>query len=296
MIHQIVDLKHWAARFPLDAHLRDLDQQGAPDFWYSVPDDINSPADLALTEQWRLRMLSSTRVTRGVATDLLLPALGEPTNRACSKLAGLPYLRRGEWPRSASGDPMAFLGQLCLADSRDVLLADRRLLPGDVLLIFQTDPEGEVSSDEDGSPLHFIWQPLGIPTDELITADELWEPEWWFEPLHFHRYRTVEYPQLALEATHREKTISLSGLYAASKIGGSPVFQQDEPDAGAHGTYFASLHSVNPYGIDYPLINVATSPWGESSHSRKFFMLGDAGTLYLFAKGDGTIGWLMQCG
>lgn len=296
MIHEVVQSVSWVQRFPLAAHLQDLDKQGAPDFWYKVPDQIDSPRDLAYTEQWRQRAFPEANVQGGTSVDVFLPAFGEPANRACSKTAGLPYLRRGEWPHTKTGQPMAFLGQLCIADSRDVLPVGTEALPGDVLLIFQQDPDDCIWSESSGSPVHFIWQTLGIPESELLTEDEAWTPEWWFEPLHFHRYRTAEYRDVELQPSYRDKKVWLTGQYAATKLGGFPVWWQDEHEADGLGTYFACLHSINPSGMEYPLINVPESPWGEYSNGRKFFMLGDVGTLYLFAKGDGKIGWLMQCG
>lgn len=57
----------------------------------------------------------------------------------------------------------------------------------------------------------------------------------------------------------------------------------------------ARPRSINPAEDEYPFSNVPKPSWGSSPHAEGFLMLGDVGTLCLFAKGRGRVGWLMQC-
>jgi hypothetical protein len=298
MHHPSAEIAKWLAMFPLDDHIAKLKAQKAPDFWYNPPDDICSPRDLALTEQIRARAGVSA-AGGGVAVDVLLPALGEPPRRAVSKIGGLPYRPRGAWPQGSRGRPLSFLGQICLADSRDVLTVDRQALPGDVLLIFldeQDDGLDLIWSENEGARLHFEWQMLGIGDDQLVRPEEVPEQAVQWRPVYFERFRSREYegewPLMRLGNAQIEAPFR----YAASKIGGLPVWWQDESEADGLGAFFACLHSINPVEEVWPLANVEKSPWGGSPYDEGFLMLGDVGTLYLFAKGNGRVGWLMQCG
>jgi hypothetical protein len=298
MIHPTVEIERWIARYPLAATWAQLDVERGPDFWYNAPSDIFSPRDLALTEQMRSAVGGAAAMGPGTPVDVLLPALGEPPRREVSKISGLPYRPRGAWPTDGAGKPLTFLGQLCLADSRDVLSGfSREELPGDLLLIFQDDvDDGLMWSEGEGSQLHFEWQPLGLAESELVTAAEVPTPSVLWTPTFFERYRSTEHAEVRLPLRYRDIEIEVSGTYRASKIGGVPVWQQSEEEAEGLGRYFGCLHSINPCEDEYPFPNVPQPPWGRRPYSQGFLMLGDVGTLYLFAKGGGEVGWLMQCG
>lgn len=57
----------------------------------------------------------------------------------------------------------------------------------------------------------------------------------------------------------------------------------------------ARPRSINPAEDEHPFPNVPQPSWGSLPHDHGFLMLGNVGTLYLFAKGRGRVGWLMQC-
>lgn len=298
MVHPVVDIARWVARNPLSAKWARLDAEEARESRYYAPSDIASPRDLALTEQMREAAGGETTLGPGVPVDVLLPALGEPPRREVSKIGGLPYRPREPWPADAAGKPLSFLGQLCLADSRDLLSGySRDELPGDVLLIFQDDTDdGLVWNEASGSQLYFEWYPLGLAEDELVSSAEMPEQPITWTPTYFERHRSREHSGGCSMLRYRNITIEVCGCYWASKIGGVPVWQQGEEEAEGLGRYFACLHSINPCEDEYPFPNVPIPPWGRLPYSQNFLMLGDVGTLYLFARGSGGIGWLMQCG
>ncbi|MFG0283689.1 MAG: DUF1963 domain-containing protein [Phycisphaerales bacterium JB039] len=298
MVHPVVDIERWIGRYPLGAAWARVDAEHGPSFWYNAPSDIFSPRDLALTEQMRAAVGGPDAMGPSLPVDVLLPALGEPPRREVSKIGGLPYRARGPWPTDGAEKPLTFLGQLCLADSRDVLRGfSRDELPGDVLLVFHDDTDdGLMWSEGEGAQLHFEWQPLGLAESDLVTATEVPEQPVAWTATYFERYRSTEHADVRLPLRYRDIDIEVSGEYWASKIGGVPVWQQREDEAEGLGRYFACLHSINPAEDEYPFPNVEKPAWGRHPHSQNFLMLGDVGTLYLFAKGGGKVGWLMQCG
>lgn len=291
-IHDRVDLTRWLNRFPLDEHLRQTDEEDALPFRFYQPDDIFSPKDLAHTLQMQQR--AGLDLKSGTPVDLLLPALGEPSNRAASKICGSPYRPRGTWPVDSRGTPLRFLAQLCFAESRDILPEFLRSnLPGDILLIFAEDRSDDmIWTEKDGVPLYFEWHSLGIPDDQLIPPGE--HPENLFAPIHFQLLRTRESEDRG-EYHGAKFAIEVRACLPGSKIGGIPIWQQDESEANGLGTFFAAIHSINPAGMEYPLINVPVPPWGPLPYGQNFLMLGDVGTLYLFWDGS-RVRWLMQCG
>ncbi|MCC7390477.1 MAG: DUF1963 domain-containing protein [Phycisphaerales bacterium] len=296
MIHPVVDIDRWMQRYPLDADWARLDEQGAMDFLYQMPSDVFSPRDLALTEQFRAAAGGSGALGPGVPVDVLLPALGEPPRPEVSKVGGVPYRARAPWPTDAAGRSLVFLAQLCLADSRGTLpTLGPDDLHGDVLLIFYEDDDEMIWDETSGSPLHFEWQPLGIPEAALMRAEDVPARCSPWTPTYFELHRSTEHAG-ATSVRHRQFEIEVHGAYWASKIGGRPVWQQDEREADGLGRYFASLHSINPAEDEYPFPNVPKPGWGRLPYDQGFLMLGDVGTLYLFAKGGGRVGWLMQCG
>lgn len=298
MVHETVDIDSWNALFPLEAELGSLDALGAGEHRYRTPYDIFSPKDLALTEQMRQRAgfhAESRRFFNRLArrfrpVDYLLPALGEPPRREMSKIGGLPYRPRGAWPTGSDGRPMSFIAQLCLADSRAILRrAVTEHLGGDVLLIFQEG--GDWSRDEgDGVPLRFEWQPLSLAAQDLVTPEEIPGQEIQWSPLYFQLHRTRECEDW--EGTFPSpagKPVGVDGASRASKIGGVPAWQQGES---GKGTFFASIHSVNPCGTGvegtrFPFPNLEAPTWRWASDAG-FFMLGDVGTLYLFMRPNGS--------
>lgn len=300
MIHEQFDLARWINEFPLDGSLQELDRVNAPEWCYRSPGNIDGPGPLALTEQMRERA-GMRQFGAGVLTpvDYLIPCIGEPSNRAVSKIGGLPYRRKANWPRGSDGKPLSFIAQICFADSLDILPSTlRRGLRGDVLLIFQ---EGDWILDEDPRWLRFEWANLGIPDSELIQEEALPEQLVRWRSVYFQVHRSVELR--AWESAFRwraHKDVIVDGSSRCSKIGGVPVWQQSEL---CSGTFFAALHSINPYGgrdssdpaARHPFPNLARPFWWHASNEG-FFMLGDVGTLYLVMEDDGSIAWSAQCG
>jgi hypothetical protein len=154
--------------------------------------------------------------------DVMLVAEGEPADRFVTKLGGVPYRPAAlPWPTTARGEPLVFFGQVCFADSTDLVGE----LPGDVLLIF-THGEHDHTSGE----LRFEWYPLGI--EELLAPADVPETPWRVFPCFMHLSRRAPEPDAD----------EPPDWTAWAKIGGMPHWIQHEPRR--YGTFLAAFESV----------------------------------------------------
>jgi len=159
-------------------------------------------------------------------SDVLLAIEGEPLDRFVTKMGGLPYRPASiPWPRIKSGEPRVFLGQICFADSLDLVGE----LPGDVLLVFTS---GE--HDHTVGGLHYEWYPLGI--EGLVSADAIPDTPWWVFPCYMRLSRHEE----------TEEDVGWPKWMTGAKIGGRPYWIQEEPYD--PGEYLASFASVDELG------------------------------------------------
>ena len=278
-VHDRLNLAHWVAQFPLSrlrADARDyvlrrrqeLPQEYADD--HAVEDHVQlmnpkwdivvGPGPVAVNEQLRAEAIAAgERPVRRVPTDVMVWAMGEPTNRAVTKIGGLPYRPADVvWPTDENGEPLRFIGQLCFADSRDILPG----LPGDVLLVFGD----ENALVEEPEHLVFEWWPLTtVPlVSEVPAVDGA------LGIYHAHLHRTDDWDDAMFEGT---------------KIGGLPKFIQEVPDIS--GTFIGTLGSISvPDDQRHPFVNAA-EPRGCSDDND--LMIGDMGSLYLFVRSDGSI-------
>lgn len=284
-VHDRLNLAHWVAQFPLSqlrAEARDYvlqrrqklpqeyaDQQAIEDHIQLMNpkwDIVVGPGQVAVNEQLRAEAIAAgERPVRRFPTDVMVWAKGESTTRAVTKIGGLPYRPSDvAWPKDKKGEPQRFIGQLCFADSRDIVPR----LPADVLLVFG-DEDALVAEPE---RLVFEWWPLTTaPLVSEVPAVE--EP---LVPYHANLHRTDDWDDAVFEGT---------------KIGGLPNYIQDVPDVS--GTFIGTIGSIAvPADQRHPFVNVA-EPRGWSDEND--LMIGDMGSVYIFVRPDGTIASLSQC-
>jgi hypothetical protein len=168
------------------------------------------------------------------------------------------------WPTGEHGEPLRFVGQLCFADSRDILPE----MPADVLLVFGDD-------------------------DALLAQPERLVFEWWSltnAPL-VSEMPAVEDPLVPFHANLHRTDDWDDAIFEGTKIGGLPQFIQDVPDAS--GAFIAAIGSISVApDREYPFVNVA-EPRGWSHEND--LMIGDMGSLYLFVRPDGSVEAVAQC-
>lgn len=284
LVHSRLDLNRWTAQFPLS-----LEQIAEKHTWASSH-YIVGPESVAIVEQVRARFGGSTTMGPAAATDVLVWALGEPAERAATKVGGLPYRPAGHpWPTGYEGQPSAFVAQICFADSRDVLCTTRGKqldLPGDVLLLFSPDKSGVWDGDDEtpGS-LQFEWWPLGL--DRLATSTDVPVQPWTgtlsgtITPCHAHLHRSTDHPGLRPDhpIAAFEEPDRLC-VFEGGKIGGIPFYiRNEEPRP---GVFLGAIGSINPDGDTCPLLNVASRSDGDADELGNCLHFGDLGSLYLF--------------
>jgi hypothetical protein len=301
-IHDRLDLARWIEKFPLaaarakargfveDRARTDPSQyptQAAIDEHIALMapkgQSISDPQDLALVEQLRREAGALDRAGVRVAVDVMVWAKGEPRHTAATKFGGVPHRPRDQpWPEDSAGRPCQFLAQICFADSRELLVdsTGRPLaLPGDVLLLFPTTPDGGLGDDES---IHHEWQPLELAdpaTADSIPSingdDSAWDPDYRepIAPLHAQLHRTFELPEIDDEhpLSRMDQGYKLA-VFESGKIGGVPFFVQH--DEAPPGVFLGSLI----HGDDT--------------------LFGDAGSLYLFLDrdedGHAVVRWQLQ--
>lgn len=288
MLHEQLNIAHWRQVYSV-ARMRAEGQK---------PDDFNitGPRSIAVIEQLREETFAMLPGIERVPTDIFILSLGEPDQRAVTKISGLPYRAAGKpWPTAPSGIPMTFVAQFCFADSRDLVPP----LPGDLLLIFIEGKGwgyGQKAGydwiwgygDHRDSAVTFEWVSLGdFP---LVTQEEIPETPWKLTPFYGTIYRTWDYPN-ADGFAYPEVAEHIATELEAMKIGGvypSPWIPQDDL-----GNYLCTLNSIFCQEPSYPFLNVlkplSAEEWRLSANEP--LQIGDMGLMNIFLAADGSIRW-----
>ncbi len=273
--HARLELSRWLQEFPL-AKLR------TPEREIDV-DQIDGPRDIAVLEQ--LRAEGDIRLRgEGVPTDVCLWNVGEPADRAATKIGGAPYRPTSDpWPTTRGGSPMGLLAQFNFTDSIDVLAPIKASdLPGDVLLIFTSGPHLYGDWDPDDKESWALeWHRVGPHVGEQ-PARHVHDLTPTFATLH----RTMDYPDSQVD--------DCANVVWGSKFGGIPPYQQGDPEL--PGVPLCTLASLNPYGGPWPLLNVPVNPKGDDYLDRKLLMIGDLGSVYINLDKSGRVHWSADCG
>lgn len=169
-----------------------------------VPNDsgYQSPFDAVVHEYMLSKHTADKPHIETVPVDYFVLGLGESSNRAATKIGGVPYLPKcADWPHE-SGEPIQFYFQVNFSDSRDLV----GKLPGDILLVFA---DFEPCMRED---MTFMWVDEDPSIDlippaqaSVLQGDELFVPQ----PLYTQIHRTTEL-----------RTSDSFGARCANRIGG----------------------------------------------------------------------------
>jgi hypothetical protein len=282
-------LNEWIDRFAIDRLVTD-----------KIRFD-NGPSSVCFIEQIRAIARQNEGLGDSVPCDVFVLGLGEPDERATTKIGGLPYRPRNvPWPMSMeSQKPLTFVAQFCFTDSRD-LFPD---LPGDMLLAFFEDFAAEPYTYFPGPP-QFEWYSLG--QDDLISVDEIPSTGFTFPICYGARYRTCDYGAAAAERaisrairttfTHSVESPDVQGLqefacvFPNLKIGGLPCWPGETPgielEIGSDFRFLAAIPSIYVGSEEeYPWLNVEREPealWPPLVWSEE-------GTVQLFLRDDMAI-------
>jgi hypothetical protein len=284
-VHERLDLAAWVSEFSL-SRLRDEARDFVLERRERMPDEyvddrsvdnhiklmrpkwkiVVGPRDVAINEQLRAESLALAGYNGPrFPTDVVVWGKGEPSNRAVSKVGGLPYRPANlPWPVDDNGSPLRFVAQLCFVDSKAVVPK----LPGDILLVFGDDDALIYENER----LVFEWWQLasGSLVAEVPASEDV------LTPCYGVLHRTFDRDDSIFEGT---------------KIGGLPRFIQDVPECS--GTFIAALGSISVDSEQrHPFVN-RSQPRGWSRE--KDLEIGDMGSLYLFLNSDGSVEAISQC-
>lgn len=282
-VHPRISLGDWIPRFPVRPD-EDAEARSAQAY-------VVGPKSVAVVEQLRARHGGPAALGPPAPTDVLVWAQGEPEHRAATKIGGLPYRPAGlPWPTGKEGQPSAFVGQICFADSRDLLINPRGKtvdLPGDVLLLFSPEKSGLWDSDdEDPKSLQHEWHPLGL--DRLVSPADLPAQPWTasrggtIAPCHAHLHRSSDHPAFPDDHPFRKLyDPDPFCVFEGGKIGGVPFYARSHDPR--PGVFLAALGTINPSDGPYPFVNLPTPPADNPHMSHgDWLQFGDLGALYLF--------------
>jgi hypothetical protein len=282
-------LNEWIDRFPIERLVTE-----------KIRFD-NGPSSVCFIEQIRAIARQSESLGDAVPCDVFVLGLGEPEERAATKLGGVPYRPRNiPWPTSMqSKKPLTFVAQFCFSDSRD-LFPD---LPGDILLAFFEDFAAEPYTYFPGPP-RFEWYSLG--QQELVSAAEI-PPTGFAVPVCFAaRHRSCDYPTEtaqgtvtrtvqktfvnSLESPDVENLQRTACVFPNLKIGGTPRWPGETPgievEIGSGVRFIAAIPSIFVGSEDeYPWLNVQSEPEGLWPP----LVWSEEGTVQLFLRDDMTI-------
>ena len=286
---------------------------------YTVKGDIshciNGPSDVHFLETYRKRLEFEKHPS--LPTDIFVWAKGEPEEPYLTKFGGLPYLpKKIPWPLDAEGQPCIFLAQFCFIDSKDIVPVP---VPGGVLLIFikHDGIDNEYLACYEPEDIHFQWIQIGdlpIWDQQSIKANGFRS----IDPTFFGViHRTCDYEwsdeiEQKLDEAQKKQSLYLwdTPFAHGTKIGGLPHFHQNGPPDNygniyhvkgrtwGDATYIAQLTSLQfSSETPFPWCNREKPISLDSVHRReRTFMIGDAGSIYLYLKPDGTICWFDESG
>lgn len=224
-------------------------------------------------------------------THYFVWARGESPDRRHTRMGGAPYLPAAHpWPCDADGRPKTFLAQINMMDSHELFAQP---LPGDFLLVF-------VGKDY---PPAVVWTRLGDePLIDVAKAAEIQKGSYHrtMAPLTGHLCEVTECsghveaaqldrlsPELLEQARECDDCIA-----NGTRIGGRPVWQQDEPSDCAE--FIACVAPVYLRRGPWPLLNVER-PIPHAGYERLFpdegslWDIGSDSTIYIYRDKKGEI-------
>ncbi len=188
----------------------------------------------------------------------------------------------------APGKPLSFIGQICFADSADILPPSvRRAVKDDVLLIFGACHAEDSSMQVDcyaccyePGAFYTEWQTIGleVPLNVEVPAEVQTRPV-----AHAQLLRTEDFDGVPDDhPVFHLKQGYLIDCLQGGKIGGLANYvQNDIEDA----CFLAALGSVR---------STESDPLSGDRGDRSYVMFDDMGCLYFVVNADGDLEWDMQ--
>ena len=256
--------------------------------------DIIGPRDICQNEWLRRKLGDQVEWGTPVPMDVFVMGDGEPEDRTCTKIGGLPYLSKTDpWPLSDSGKPLQFVGQFNFCDSRDIA----EDIDGDILLVFSGEGDGCYEDT------FCLWKDEDIASEDLVDSTP--EFEFPIKPTHGYRVRVNAFPDAEFKKTDEDGAPLIDGKpirsdywlkeYQATQIGSAPFNPQGhyaEEETEFLCAFASILQGWRAEGVSYPWVNVEQPA---EDFSEDYLMIGDMGCLFLAYDDDGELGALNEC-
>lgn len=292
--HEVFDIGYWNSEL-----------KTAVDRLESVV-SCDSPIEIVNVEHYRQLASAMGDLGPSVPVDRFAFGCGEPKERFVTKVNGLPYRPIDTpWPTDSGGSPMAFLMQLCFADSTECIGA----LPGDVLLVFVAQTEGLAGivgpsfNPYNADALKFEWYRLGL--HDLATQSTVVPPRFEFPTCYGVRHRSCDYSSeqaqrllaqvdpLNVPSTTEPRPVG--GNYpfmrhGGTKIGGVPLWSRQlafEPP----GRFLGCFTGVSCSTALYPWTNQRKPLSDREGLSDRNFLSVGSGTILFYLRDDGSVDW-----
>jgi hypothetical protein len=260
----------------------------------------DSLLSVAVIDECRKQLARFPENRTTAATDRVLFGIGPSPKPESTKIGGKPFRSDRPWPRGSDGAPLAFLMQLNMTESLDIL----GNLPGEILSVFvpiSTDLWSRPLVDFFSEPLAFEWQQVAkaalqteVPPDLALQLPEFWgatirgsDYARFFDESRHLRYQLFKDSKL----DDWEEDVLLRAVFRhpGTKIGGLPYWYFPENNS-APGRFVAAFGGVLP-ACDRPW------PWlnrqepislRDSTDPRSSFLILDGGIINFFLD-DGQV-------
>lgn len=294
--HPVFDIRHWKKALPPKLH---------PDGFSHG--DVDKPGDVVCMEWARREAKRKGDIGPSVPADIFVwSSMSDNDKPWLTRIGGTPWRPKDKpWPAAKDGRPLVFLGQICFADSKDLLSFK---LPGEVALIYGAF-DGGYCWLNDGSALE--WSPLKIKDPATITSS----PWGCHLPMEYQGviHRTVQYTDwrshdAPFEACGWKHGGFNIGAVQATSIGKYCELPQGWPFEERDGNELVcTLSSFSLYGEDgWPCVDVPVSPRAVDHKVEEFssfslahalgFWVGDGGTIWVYRDKKGEFHLDEACG
>jgi len=293
--HPVLDIRHWRQQFPLGEERREV-------FF------VNGPGDLAQLEQARELAAKHGALGPSVPVDMFVWSHEIDMERPwLTRIGGRPWREKDRpWPKNKEGQPLIFLGQICLIDSHDVLAIPADELPGQVVLFFGEYNAGYASADD---PTYFEWSPIHLkkPIEWFMDI-----PKGGMLPFCFQgvRYRTVQYTEFTEYAEAFKKAGYTKGGWQTGKaqatmIGAFSSIPQGWPwekscterlVCSLSSFYFRDEWPLCDAPTGNPFISADGEPAWSSGCGALSLQMGDVGCFYVYRNANGEFAARYMCG
>ncbi|MEM6392834.1 MAG: DUF1963 domain-containing protein [Planctomycetota bacterium] len=282
-LHPYIDLAHWVTEFPLE--------ESRPQVWSCC-----GPGDIAIVEQARELVLGKAPLDLSVPVDIFTWCMHTTDVKPwVTKIGGVPYRdQKRPWPTDSDGVPLHFLGQICLADSQDIIPFNT---PGDVLLIFGRWCPNWVSPGKNQN-FHIEWSSAGHETSSRHVGNDFGELPFAYQGVIFRTRQLLpnESHESAYQRYGWEEGCFQIANHCGTQIGAYADLPQGWPFTEGDGNELLCCLNSFHFKAKWPLCDVPSGLKKVRADGSRYntnisgtdFVIGDLGCIWVYRQPDGS--------